>query len=189
MEQALNTNGLPVDEPPAAETSEEDGAALLLPLLRGRRSSHREPTTVAPVHGVVIGELLAIAEDGAVPMVRYEGQVGTAALRARTTVDLHGQHIGSPVVLMFDRGDTSSPIVLGVLRGKTGWPRDDPPAQVQVDADGRRMIVSASEQLVLRCGEASITLTKAGKVLIEGSYLSSQSTGVNRIKGGSIQLN
>ena len=51
------------------------------------------------------------------------------------------------------------------------------------------MIVSAKEQLVLRCGKASITLTKAGKVLIEGSYVSSRSTGVNRVKGGSIQLN
>ena len=43
--------------------------------------------------------------------------------------------------------------------------------------------------MVLRCGKASITLTKAGKVLIEGSYVLSRSTGVNRIKGGSVQLN
>jgi Phage tail baseplate hub (GPD) len=55
--------------------------------------------------------------------------------------------------------------------------------------DGQRMIVSAREKLVLRCGKASITLTKAGKMLIEGSYLLSRSTGVNRIKGGSVQLN
>lgn len=51
------------------------------------------------------------------------------------------------------------------------------------------MIVSAKEQLVLRCGKASITLTKAGKVLIKGSYVLSRSSGVNRIKGGSVQLN
>jgi hypothetical protein len=51
------------------------------------------------------------------------------------------------------------------------------------------MIVSAKEELVLRCGKASITLTKAGKVMIKGSYLLSRSSGVNRIKGGSVQLN
>ena len=51
------------------------------------------------------------------------------------------------------------------------------------------MIVSAKEQLVLRCGKASITLTKAGKVMIQGSYVLSRSTGVNRVKGGSVQLN
>jgi hypothetical protein len=50
-------------------------------------------------------------------------------------------------------------------------------------------MVSAKEQLVLRCGKASITLTKEGKVLIQGAYVSSRSSGVNRIKGGSVQLN
>jgi hypothetical protein len=78
---------------------------------------------------------------------------------------------------------------MGVLREGEGWPLDQKPGQVEVDADGERMIVSAKEQLVLRCGKASITLTKAGKVLIKGSYLLSRSSGVNRIKGGSVQLN
>ncbi len=45
------------------------------------------------------------------------------------------------------------------------------------------MLVSAKDELVLRCGKASITLTRAGKVLIQGSYVSSRSTGVNRVKG------
>ena len=79
--------------------------------------------------------------------------------------------------------------MLGVLRGATGWPLDDKPAQVSVDVDGERMIVSAREQLVLRCGKASITLTRSGKILIDGCYVSSRSTGMNRLKGGSVQLN
>ncbi len=112
-----------------------------------------------------------------------------AALRARSTVDVHGPHIGQLVVLMFESGDPSRPIVMGVVRQAAGWPLADPPAQVDVDADGQRLVVSAKEQLVLRCGKASITLTKAGKVLIEGSYVLSRSTGVNRVKGGSVQLN
>jgi uncharacterized protein (DUF2345 family) len=61
--------------------------------------------------------------------------------------------------------------------------------QVEVDSDGQRLIVSAKEQIVLRCGKASITLTKAGKVLIDGTYVLSRSSGANRIKGGSVQLN
>jgi hypothetical protein len=43
--------------------------------------------------------------------------------------------------------------------------------------------------MVLRCGKASITLTRAGKVLIQGSYVLSRSTGVNRVKGGAVQIN
>ena len=154
-------------------------------LLAGRRAAGGEE----PVHGVVIGELIGIADEGTTPLVRYPGQKGGAAMRARTVVDLHGMHIGRSVVLAFEGGDAARPLVMGVVRPTEGWPLADPPAQVEIDADGKRMVVDAREQLVLRCGKASITLTKSGKVLIQGSYVSSRSTGVTRIRGGSVQLN
>ena len=100
-----------------------------------------------------------------------------------------GAHIGRSVALAFEGGDPARPLVMGVLREPGRWPLAEPPAQVEVDVDGERMQVSAKQELVLRCGKASIILTKAGKVLIQGSYVSSRSTGVNRIKGGSVQLN
>jgi hypothetical protein len=52
--------------------------------------------------------------------------------------------------------------------------------------DGKALVLEAKEQIVLRCGKASITLTRAGKVLVQGAYLSSRSTGLNRIKGGAV---
>ena len=50
-------------------------------------------------------------------------------------------------------------------------------------------MLTAEHEIVLRCGKASLTLTRAGKVLIRGTYLLSRSSGVNRIKGGSVQIN
>jgi hypothetical protein len=55
--------------------------------------------------------------------------------------------------------------------------------------DGKRFVFTAEDEIVLRCGRASITLTRAGKVLIRGAYLLNRSSGVNRIKGGSVQIN
>jgi hypothetical protein len=173
----------------AAESGDLLSPLLQAPAASDLRAPEVPPAPSTPIHGVVIGELLAIVDGGVVPLVRYPGQPGSTALRARTAVDLHGAHIGASVVLMFEQGDPLRPVVLGVLRERVGWPLPDAPAQVEVDADGQRMVVSASEQLVLRCGKASITLTKAGKVLVEGTYLLSRSSGVNRIKGGSVQLN
>jgi hypothetical protein len=49
--------------------------------------------------------------------------------------------------------------------------------------------VSAERQLILRCGDASLTLTRAGKVLISGSYVLSRSSGANRIRGAVVELN
>jgi hypothetical protein len=148
-----------------------------------------EPLAAWQAGGLVIAELVALADDGRTPLVMIPQRPGTGATRARTAVELHGAHIGRQVVLMFEGGDPERPIVMGVLQGDAGWPMEQRPGQVELDADGQSLVVNARERLVLRCGKASITLTKAGKVLIEGTYLLSRSTGVNRIKGGSVQLN
>jgi hypothetical protein len=147
------------------------------------------PLTLPGVPAVVLGELVALADEGSTPLVLFTGQPTSAAVRARTTVDLHGAHIGQQVTLVFEAGDAARPIVTGVLRPAQGWPLADVPGQVEVSQDGRRMVVGARDQLVMRCGKASITLTRAGKVLIRGAYIASISSGVNRVKGGSVQLN
>jgi hypothetical protein len=177
----VHPNDLPAEISCDAGTADASGAELLSPLLQmGARPA-------ATIPGVVIAELLALTDDGTVPLVSFAGQPGMAAVRARSSIDLHGQQIGAQLVVMFERGDPTLPIVLGVLRAPTGWPLEGRPAHVE--ADGERIIISAQNQLVLRCGKASITLTRAGKVLIDGSYVLSRSTGVNRVKGGSVQLN
>ncbi len=177
-DKLTQTDALPAHDSAAPPT---DMARLLK-----ARPTKRQATATFPA--VTIGELLAIADDGKSPLVIYPGQPGTAALRARAVLDLHGVHIGQSVVLQFEGGDPALPIVMGVLRQTDNQPLEAS-GNVQVDADGVRMVVSAKEQMVLQCGKASITLTKAGKVLIQGSYVSSRSTGVNRVKGGSVQLN
>ena len=180
-------SGRDVVEPEDALTVDKNSSTDLLRLLMERRGD--KPQHAAQQVGVVIGELVGMTNDGQTPLVLYPEQPGTAALFARTVVDLHGPHIGCQVVLMFEAADPTKPIVMGVLRKGEGWPLDVKPNQIEVDADGERMIVTAKEQIVLRCGKASITLTSAGKVLIQGNYVLSHSSGVNRIKGGSVQLN
>jgi hypothetical protein len=132
-----------------------------------------------------VHEIVAVSEDGATAMVVDPMQPDQPARAARTLVDLHAAHVGAQVAVLFEAGDPLRPMVIGVLRGTVS----ERPRGVEVEADGERLTVSAEQQLVLRCGKASITLTRAGKVIIEGSYVASRSTGVNRVKGGSVQLN
>jgi hypothetical protein len=136
-----------------------------------------------------IGELVALADEGTTAIVQDPYQPGCALMRARTVVDLHADHIGRQVLLTIVPGVTEQIVVLGVLRDSDRPAAGQIAGQVSLDADGERLVVHAKQQLVLRCGKASITLTKAGKVLIEGAYVLSRSTGVNRIKGGAVQLN
>jgi len=143
----------------------------------------------APLSFMVVGELLAITDEGRTPLVACPGPSGGAVLRARSVLDLHGGQIGQAVLLAFEAGDSARPIIIGVLRSDQAWPLADAPGQVQIDADGERMLVSARHELVLRCGKASVTLRHDGKVEIRGESILSQATGSNRLQGGSVQLN
>lgn len=141
------------------------------------------------ISGIVTGTLVGFRPNGQCPLVTYPGQPGAAALVAQSIVDIQGSHVGRNVALMFERGDPFRPIVMGCIRGAHGLPTTDHASPVEVDIDGERLLVSAAEQIVFRCGKASITLTKAGKIIIQGSYIASRSSGVQRIKGGSVQIN
>ena len=167
-----------------AESHDELASLLGAPVQSSLSASPSEPDTTRRSPAVSIATLLALTDDGATPLV----DIGGTAVRARSAVDLHAAHVGKSIVLVYEDADPTRPIVMGLLRDSAGS-MNDTTAQVQIDADGERLTVSAKEQLVLRCGKASITLTKAGKVLIDGTYVLNRSSGVNRVKGGSVQLN
>lgn len=63
----------------------------------------------------------------------------------------------------------------------------EPPIEALVD--GKRVVIDAADEIVLRCGKASITLRRNGRVVIRGTYVETRAEGVNRVKGGSVQIN
>jgi len=110
---------------------------------------------------------------------------------ARSTVPLLREHTGATVVVLFDRGDVRRPIVVGVLQDPrtTLQPAPVPAPLVSAQVDDQRIVLAAEREIVLKCGEASITLTRAGKVLIKGRYVLSGSSGYNKIKGAVVDIN
>jgi hypothetical protein len=110
---------------------------------------------------------------------------------ARSTVPLLRNQIGASVVVVFEDGDLKRPIVVGVIR-EHELPvatNGDSQRLVTVVADDDSVLVSAERQITLKCGEASITLTRAGKVIITGTYILSRSRGYNKIKGAVVDIN
>ncbi|MEN6637700.1 MAG: DUF6484 domain-containing protein [Smithella sp.] len=132
--------------------------------------------------------------DSGTPLVDFHRNPGGKAIEACSTVHLKPAHIGRKVVLAFDDGNPLCPIVLGIIKQekKSKLPLLDPTDHAtsqDVEVDGERIIIDAEKEIVLRCGESSITLTKSGKVLIRGKYVLSSSTGMNEIKGGGVRVN
>jgi hypothetical protein len=178
-----------VREPIHAVLGTEDHESRDLQELLQARATAGASTQTQLIHGVVVGTLVGFSDNGAVPLVSYAGQPGTAALRARATVDLYGPQIGRDVVLMFEEGDPNRPIIVGCIRRSGDSSVPELPGRVEVDADGERLVVTANQGLVLRCGNASITLSRDGKIVVRGTKVESHASGLNRIKGGSVQVN
>ena len=65
----------------------------------------------------------------------------------------------------------------------------EPAEPLEALVDGKRVVIDAQDEVVIRCGKASITLRRNGRVVIRGTYVETRAEGVNRIKGGSVQIN
>ncbi len=145
---------------------------------------------------VAIGRVVGI-DDCGMPLVDFPGNPAHEPLSAMCTARFDKSAVGRSAAILFANGDPSKPLVVGLIYS----PLDeivevDPEArsseesqEIEVQKDGDRILLSAQKEIVLKCGRASITLTRAGKILLRGAYLLSRSSGVNRIKGGSVQVN
>ena len=154
------------------------------------------PPSVPKIDGVVIGTLTGFQNSGE-PLVDFPANISKKPLPARTTAALDKNEIGREVALLFEGGNPNKPLVVGLIEQPEVPPPDvtesveeetsSPP--VEIVQDGERFVFNAEKEIVLRCGKASITLTSAGKILLRGTYLLNRSSGVNRVKGGSVQIN
>jgi hypothetical protein len=155
------------------------------------------PDAAGPSGGMAVGRIVRMDAEGRLS-VDFPGNTrGPLAARLCGAVAEHLQSAPEPsevpVVLLFEDNDPARPIVVDCLLERV--PDVQPPLAFDigpdntVSVDGRIVQLNAEEQIVLKCGKASITLTRAGKVIIRGAYLLNRSSGVNRIKGGSVQIN
>jgi hypothetical protein len=142
------------------------------------------PVPSPAVPGVVLGTLVGW-DSADRPLIAYPGCPVEQPLPALTTVSLPNDACGREAALHFIGGDPLRPLIVGLIQP----PRPQPTLAAEAKVDGQRVEFTAEQEIVLRCGKASITLTRAGKVLIEGAYVLSRSSGENRIKGGSVQIN
>jgi hypothetical protein len=151
-----------------------------------------ETSRVRRIPGHVVGSFVGRGERG--PLVDYPGNPH-GPLSARTTVPLDPSPADArarapEVLLVFEEERSDRPVVVGWL--------DPPPAAreegtstrpAEARVDGRRVVLEANDEIVLKCGEASITLRRNGRVVIRGVYVETRARGVNRVKGGSVAIN
>ena len=143
--------------------------------------------------GVAIGTLAGF-DDAGRPMIDRP-DVGAMHIVARSIVPLDELTIGGDVALLFEAGDPMRPIVIGVLQDQqqpTPEPVDaksDTPLPIEVEADGKRVMLTGTQEITLRCGKASIQLLSDGTIRLRGTNVLSRASATNRIRGGNVQIN
>lgn len=154
---------------------------------------------------IVIGEITGLDAQGQ-PLVNYPDNPAAQPQAALSTVSITASHTGRKVALLFAKGDPHSPVIMGLIhsplqelivayanreqeKGESEVTDENSTFVDDLIVDGQRIVFEGREEVVIKCGEASITLTKAGKILIRGKYILNSSSGVNRIQGGSVQVN
>lgn len=193
---------------PEVEATEEETIAIddasgeaLLDLVLAEHQAHAAPEVAEPARldGLVVARLVAIGAGGE-PLIALPWSHEPTA--ARSMAALGDGDVGREVAVLFEGGDPRRPVVMGRMHTFASAPEVVAPAtpeaaetaegaapSPEAEADGERLVFSAEKEIVLRCGKSSITLTRAGKILIRGAYVLTRSSGVNRIQGGSVQIN
>ena len=162
-----------------------------------------DQTTRMPMGEVVIGSLSALSEKGK-PLVSYKAfSQDFAQVEALSTLGVLSKDVGKQISLLFVEGDVNKPIVIGFIHNPLESMLETydekvtlqtiPPDATSRDStlllDGKNINLEAQDSIKLQCGEASISLNKSGKIVIRGKYILNRASGVNRILGGSVQVN
>lgn len=144
----------------------------------------------ALVHGVVIGTLLELLPDGKVRIAVPSH--GISDMRATPVCALATLREGGQIAVMFEQGDTTRALVIGPMAGgdvpgKAAEHGEPAPREAVIDDE--RILIEAEHEIELRCGEAAIILTRDGRILLRGTYISSHASATQRIRGGAVQIN
>lgn len=180
-------------------------------------SPTRSPAPLG-LEGVRLGFIVGLSPESVQPsglLVDFDGNLG-GPLLARSLVALTSEALAQAIAtrqgaaLLFERGNPELPLVMGLVQplpalpatpeATSPEPAAPEPAAIEgslplgegpltLRMDEQRVVLEAHTELVLTCGQASITLQPDGRVIIRGSDIISHAKGMNRMRGAAIQLN
>ncbi len=128
-----------------------------------------------------LGTIARIAKDGSVWVHDGDRQPIVAhTLLHVSRVMLHTAVRRRLPVILADVVGSDRPVITGVLA-------DGPSPQVLVD--GHQVEITGEREVVLRCGKSSITLTRAGQIVLRGECIRSQANGPQVIQGRTVDIN
>lgn len=160
----MKDDASPVSETPENIQTEMDDIIDLI-------ASYTEQ--VSKINDVIVGTFIGLSQEDNYLVDHPLNRSGDLVI-ASATVALDASCIGREVSMIFDGGDLKRPIITGLMH-------------IHEMLDIR--VIEAREEIIIRCGKASIQMKKDGTIRINGTSIVSRASGNNDLKGGSINLN
>lgn len=157
------------------------------------------PEKAPTFSGPRVGWLTGMDEQGQL-LADFAGNP-SAPVPVRSLIPLEARDVDVAIaqrrgaVLLFEDCDPSRPLLMGLMQPTPQLPLLEellgtpPPAPMEARVDGKRVVLEGKDEIVLKCGEATITLRRNGKIIIRGAQVETHAAGTNRIKGASVKVN
>jgi hypothetical protein len=127
----------------------------------------------------VVGEVSRIAADGTF-LVDFPANT-LEPMKARTLVE--DLHAGAQVLLAFEQGDPTRPIVLGIVHDRVRTKRR------QIHLKASKIILEAKESISIECGEVRLDASADGRLKLAGRDIVSRASRTNKVQGSTVRLN
>jgi hypothetical protein len=148
----------------------------------------KENPTQEALAGKCVRGILCGFDQAGEALVDFPDNSDRVPIVAISTVALTEKDLNREVVLLFEDGDYNRPILIGI-RQPSAAQKEAVQQTWSLDCDGRRLMITAQQEIVLQCGKASLHLHKDGGIRIRGTDVVSRASATNRIRGGNVQIN
>lgn len=155
--------------------------------------------------GTRIGWVTGLGVHGRIKVDFDGNRHGPIEARMATLVDAEMLKLAveqrQKAVLHFEDGDPLRPILLGLIHEPSETPLLDAVLLQPLPADKRKVVVDGRpvppealllegrDELILRCGKASLILRRNGQVLLQGTNIQVDAGTLLRLRGGKTQIN
>ncbi len=145
------------------------------------------------LRGATIGRVAGQDGQGR-PLVTWPGREGppcrAEVLAGGEAVDWSGCRGARALLALAEDAAGVVPVLVGLLEPAPGAGAPERAAAPAAgDTVPQEVRIEGEREIVLKCGAASIALRADGRIVIRGGYILSRSSGAQKIKGATVQIN
>jgi hypothetical protein len=102
---------------------------------------------------------------------------------------LKTENLGREVLVVFADGDPGKPVIVGMMENILEDLISLDPPPMEIPSDGERVVIRADREILLTCGDGSLSMKKDGRIVIRGTDIVSRASNSNKIKGSHVDIN